>query len=214
MQMLILIKREIEDHLAYFISAVILSALMVVLCVLSGFRLSGDDNQGPVIEIGLSIPVVAIAIICLTGMGTSQMYNDKNNRISAFLSTLPTSRAGIITARITAGLLMTVVMVLPVVIAGHILTSILIPNIPIVAPMFFDIAVTVFLMCLACYCIGLQTGWTSSRLTPTLVAIILSYILLPLIFIKGFGVQIDIILVLFVIASLARTWCKFSSVSL
>jgi len=72
----------------------------------------------------------------------------------------------------------------------------------------------VFLMAFACYCIGLQTGWNSSPVTPSLGALFLTCILVPLILIKGFGVHIVVILVLFIIASLIRTWHTFMTTSL
>jgi hypothetical protein len=80
--------------------------------------------------------------------------------------------------------------------------------------MVFEIFVAVFLMAFACYCIGLQTGWTSGKVAPTLGGIVLACIFIPLILIKGFGLQIVVILVLFIIASLIRIRHKFMTTSL
>jgi hypothetical protein len=69
-------------------------------------------------------------------------------------------------------------------------------------------------MSFACYCLGLQTGWTSSRITPTLGGVALAFVLIPLLVIKGFGPHIAVFLVLFIAASLVRTWHRFTSTSL
>ncbi len=214
MRMLILIKREIEDHFVYFISAAILSAILVVLCISSAIRVGAGVSDAPDVEMAISFPVAVIVVICLTAMGTSQMYSDKNNRISAFLSTLPTSRSAILTARVITGLLAVLLLLLPVSIGGYFLVGIFAPSVPTFTQIFIEIAIAVFLMCVACYCMGLLTGWTSSRVVPTLGALLLACVLVPLIIIKGFGLQLDIILLLFIIASLTHTWCKFSTASL
>ena len=214
MRMLILIKREIVDHIGYFIAAAILSALFIVLCISLVIRNEAGSIDWPELEFGLAAPIVALVLICITAMGASQMHNDKNSRISAFLSTLPTSRSAILTARVIAGLIAILLVVLPVSIGGYILVGIIAPPVPIFTQMLTEIAITAFLMCVACYCMGLLTGWTSSRILPTLGALVLVSLIIPLIIIKGFGLQIEIILLLFIIASLSRTWCKFSSTSL
>jgi hypothetical protein len=80
--------------------------------------------------------------------------------------------------------------------------------------MVFDISVAMFLMAFACYCIGLQVGWNSNPVTPSLGALFLTCIFVPLILVKGFGLHIVVILVLFIIASLIRTWHTFMTTSL
>jgi hypothetical protein len=69
-------------------------------------------------------------------------------------------------------------------------------------------------MVFACYCLGLQTGWNSGKIIPTLGGIALTCIFVPLIIVKGFGLHIVVILVLFIVASLIRTWHTFMSTSL
>jgi len=216
MRTFILIRREIEDHIAYFMAALILSAVLVALCISAGLRVNGTDDGDDLIalEAGLAIPVAILVVISITAMGTSQMYNDKNQRISAFLSTLPTTRAQIFAARLIAGLLAILVLLLPAMIAAHILVQIFAPPIPIFAGIARDVSLTILLTLTGCYCLGLQTGWTSGRIAPTLAALVLACILIPLMIIKGFGSPAVVLLLLFVLASLARTWCKFSTASL
>jgi hypothetical protein len=144
------------------------------------------------------------------------MYLDKTRKISALLSTLAVSRNRILLARIIAGILAILTLLVPLTIAAGILMrffTILIP-IPMYPGMVFEISVVVFLMAFACYCIGLQTGWNSNPVTPSLGALFLTCIFVPLILIKGFGVHIVVILVLFIAASLIRTWRTFMTTSL
>jgi len=209
--MFTLIKREIEDHIAYFIGAIILSGILIAL--LTSAIYYDEPGERPVF-VGLSIPAIVVLITGFASMGVSQMYTDRNRKVSTFLSGLPVTRGQILIARIITGILAILIVLLPLTITGTILWRIFAPPIPIFPGLIFDLSVTVFLMGFACYCLGLQTCWTSSRITPTLGGLVLSCILVPLIVLKGFGLHIKVILVLFIIASLIRTWQKFRSTAI
>ena len=217
--MFTLIKREIEDHIVYFMGAAVISGILVVLSIFIVF----EDTlvaSGAFVLPSITGPIVVAAIVVmvgLCGMGVSQMYTDRSRRISAFLSTLPVTRGQILAARIIVGILAILTLLLPLAVTAVVLTGLFSPPVPIYSgyPEFiFDIFVVTFLMSFACYCIGLQTGWTSSRVTPTLGGMALTSLLVPLILVKGFGLHVVVILLLFIIASLVRTWHRFMSTSL
>lgn len=209
--MFTLIKREIEDHIAYFIGAIILSAVLTAL--LTSAIYYDEPGERPVF-VGLSIPAIVLLIVGFSGMGVSQMYTDRNRKVSAFLAGLAVTRGRILIARIITGILAILIVLLPLLITGTILWRLFAPPIPIYSGVISDIFVVAFLMAFACYCIGLQTGWTSSRITPTLGGLVLTCILVPLIVVKGFGLHIKVILILFIVASLIRTWQKFRSTAI
>ncbi|MHC4173130.1 MAG: hypothetical protein ACYTBX_03810 [Planctomycetota bacterium] len=209
--MFTLIKREIQDHIAYFIGAAVLSAILIALLVSAMYHTEAGDSP---VFIGLSIPVIVVLIIGCTAMGVSQMYTDRNKKISAFLSGLPVSRGRILIAKIITGILAILTMLLPLTVTSMVLWRLFAPPIPIYSDVIFDIFVVSFFMGFTCYCLGLQTGWTSSRITPTLGGLVLTCILVPLILVKGFGLHIKVILVLFIIASLIRIWQKFTSTAI
>ncbi len=209
--MFTLIKREIEDHIAYFIGAVVLSAILIALLVSAMYHSEAGDSP---VFVGLSIPVIVVLIIGFPAMGAGQMYTDRTKKISAFLSGLPVTRGRILAARIITGVLAILTVLLPLTITATVLWRLFTPPIPIYSGLIFDIFVVSFLMGFACYCIGLQTGWTSSKITPTLGALVLTVILVPLILVKGFGPHTKLVLILFVVASLIRIWQKFRSIAL
>jgi ABC-type transport system involved in multi-copper enzyme maturation permease subunit len=206
--MFTLIKREIEDHAAYLVGAAVLSALLIVLLISAVYSRTG---KAAVFPIGLSLPLIILLIIGLPAMGVSQMSTDRSRRISAFLSALPVTRGRILAARIITGVLAILIVLLPLTITAAILWSLYAPPIPVFPGLIFDIFVVAFLMALACYCLGLQTGWTSNKVVPTLGGLALTCILVPLVLIKGPGPHIVVILVLFIVASLTCTWHKFMS---
>jgi len=208
--MFTLIKREIEDHIVYFIGAVIVAAILIALLLSLSTIYTFESKERPLLLV-LAIPVILALVLGFSGMGVSQMYTDRNRKISAFLSSLPVTRGQILIARIIAGILAILIVLLPLTVTAKILWRLFAPPIPIFPGLIFDLSVTAFLMAFACYCLGLQTGWTSSRITPTLGGLVLTCILVPLIVVKGFGLQIKIILIVFIIASLIRTWQKFKS---
>jgi len=213
--MFALIKREVRDHIVYFIGAAAFSAVFIIMAIsiLHNYDLR---RQPPAFSIVLGIPALTIVIFGICAMGSTQMYLDKTRKISALLSTLATSRNRILLARVITGILAILTLLVPLIITAVILMRFFTLLIPF--PMFdgvvFDISLTVFLMAFACYCIGLQSGWNSNPLTPSLGALCLTCILLPLIIVKGFGLHIVVILVLFIVASLIRTWHTFMTTSL
>lgn len=211
--MFTLIKREIEDHLAFFLGAIVATLILLVLLISAIFGYDPPPDI-PVYAIGFLIPVIVVVVIGLPAMGASQMYTDRTRRVSAFLSGLPVTRSQILVARIITGILAILIMLVPLTITGAVLRHLLLPPIPIYPGLIADIFVTAFLMAFACYCLGLLTGWTSSRITPTLGGLVLTCILVPLILVKGFGLHTTVILVLFIIASLTCTWQKFRSAPL
>ena len=85
--MFTLIKREIRDNLVYFVGAIAISGVFICISIpplySGGFRpLLGN----------LGIIAVIIASLAFFAMGATQMYIDKNRRISAYLATLSVSR--------------------------------------------------------------------------------------------------------------------------
>jgi len=210
--MLTLIRREILDHIVYFIAAVVFSAILIALLTAATYNL--DDMGESAVFVGLSVPVLVILVLGFSAMGVTQMYIDRNRRISAFLSTMPVTRSRILAARIIAGLLAILIVLVPLAIASVVLNRLIAPPIPIFAGYIADILTTVFLMVLACYYLGLLTGWTANKITPTFGALGLNLVLVSLVFIKGFGPDIKFLLVLVIVACLIRTWHKFMSTSL
>lgn len=209
--MLTLIRREILDHIVYFIAAVVFSAILIALLTAAAYHFGSSESA---VFVGLSIPMLVILVLGFSAMGVTQMYMDRNRRISAFLSALPVTRSRILAARIIAGLLAILTVLVPLAIAVIVMGSLLAPPIPIFAGYIADILTTVFLMVLACYCLGLLTGWTANKITPTFGALGLNLVLVSLVFVKGFGPDIKFLLVLVIIACLIRTWHKFISTPL
>lgn len=209
--MLTLVKREIRDHVIYFIAAAVVSAILIALLAAT---ICYFDEGEPAVYIGISLCVIVILVLGSAAMGVSQMYTDRNRKISAFLSALPVTRNQILAARIITGILAILTVFFPLMLAVIVLCRLLPPPILIFADWIPDIFLTAFLIGFACYCIGLQTGWNAGRLGPALGELSLTCFVVSLVLIKGFGPHIMVILLLFIVASLVRTWCAFTSTSL
>ena len=210
--MLTLIKREIYDHIAYFLAAVILAAAMIFVICFSVFAIDPEDT--PMFLFGLLTPGIVIFLFGSTGMGVSQMHLDRNWKISAFITTLPATRSQIFIARVIAGLLAILLFFIPLIIANIILYGFFVSPVPVYKEIIFDIFTVSFLITLSSYFIGLQTGWTTKRVIPSLAGLFLTCVLVTLVIIKGFNNYISFLLVLFIIASIIRVHQKFISASL
>jgi hypothetical protein len=146
-------------------------------------------------------------------MGATQMYWDKTKKFSALLATLAVNRGQIFTARVIAGFLLVLIGFIPI--AGAIISAVsktaapfpFLPN----HGLYYEILIPALLLGFACYCVGLQAGWTSNRVTAILGALGLNVILIPVILIKGFGWEIYVILIFLIAACLVRAWYKFST---
>ena len=210
--MFTLIKREIEDHIVYFLVAVIFSAMFVATEISVFYNIG--SGEPPMVAFLVLLFVVIWSTLGYCAMGATQMYTDRTRKISALLSTLPVSRSQILLARIITGILGILIVLVPFVITTIFLLYIFVPPLPIYDGFIFEIFAGVFLTSFACYCIGLQTGWSSSKITPTLGGLLLTCIFVPLVQIKGFDLEGVFILLLFIAASLICTWHKFRSASL
>jgi hypothetical protein len=210
--MFALIKREIRDHVGFFIAMIIISAILVGILVSVTLEYQSIDRAIP--RMGALLAAVMIASFLFFSMGAVQMYIDKTRRISAFISTLPVSRSQILLAKLVAGVLAILTLLVPLAIAVAILFRLFSPPIPVFAGVLFDTFAGIFLTAFACYCIGLQAGFKSGKAGPALAGLALTAILISLVIVKGLGSPIVLVVVPFIIASLVRVWHTFTSTSL
>jgi hypothetical protein len=207
--MFTLIIREIEDNRVFFIAAVILAVIFGVLFVYEQFY---DQTYNVVIGLGMFISIPMAMAFC--AMGATQMYWDKTKKVSALLATLAVNRGHIFAARVIAGFLLVLIGFVPI--AGAIISAVSKHSVPFPPNhgLYYEILIPAILLGFACYCVGLQAGWTSNRVTAILGALGLSVILIPVIIIKGFGWEIYAILVLLIAACLIHAWYRFSTAAL
>lgn len=210
--MFALIKREIEDNISCFVAAALFSAVLVGTAVL----ITHDSSSYRAKTVGLtvSLPVYVLSLLGFSTMGASQMRTGPTRKISAFLSSLPVSRSQILLARIVTGVLAMLVLLVPITVTVAILVRVYAPPYPGCRVIFAEISATVFLMGLACYCLGMQIGVSCGKVVCTVGCIIVTAVLLPLVMIKGFGGQSIAILLLLIAASLIQTWQRFMSTAL
>jgi hypothetical protein len=210
--MLILVKREIIDHIAYFVGAAIASGLLIAL--MAAAIMNYDPREGPGLIFAGLVPLALFVVAGLCALGVAQMYVDRNRNISAFLMALPVTRRQLFAARVVAGLAAVLVLALPLVVAGTVLTGLQTGEVPLYRGLVGDMFWGIFLVCVACYSVGLYAGWNRRSLAPTLGVLPVVVLMPTLVVIKGFGVELVTILVLFIIACLVATWCRFSASSL
>ena len=209
--MLTLIKREIEDHIAYFAGAAVISAILVLRLIYIGYNLEVKGIEDTIIVTGIFYAILIALGLCI--MGKSQMSADRNKKISAFLSTLPVSRSRILEARITVGLLTILIVLVPPAIAAQFLLNKFKPPYPLYPYFTIEILLSLFLTTFAIYCIGLISGFNTSKMAAV-IGVILSLVFLTLILLKGCSLQSSVILLLFIAASLIYTWKKFMKIPL
>jgi hypothetical protein len=202
--------REIEDNRVFFIGTLILAVIFSGLFFWLLYY--GEMDDGPFIIVPIWSAFLGMLIFC--GLGAAQTYWDRTKKTSALLATLAVSRGQIFVARVIAGSLLVIIGLIPLaeITITAAFTKSIEPSHSV--RLLSEISIPAFLLGFACYCIGLQAGWTSNRLIPTLGALGLSLVLMSVILIKGFGWEIYAILILFITACLIRAWHTFSAAAL
>lgn len=213
--MLALIKREVRDNFVFFIIAAIITAIFASIIIYS--VLVGERGR---IAIGIPMGMYSVfwlllsmPLIC-TAFGATQTYTDRSKKISTFLATMATTRRQILTAKIITGLLWIGIIIVPLAAAEAILLRVSPPIVPADTSFLVKPFITLFLICLACYCMGLQIGWNTNKFFPILGSIAVTPVLMSIIIIKGFGIETALILLLLSIASMIRVWQKFMTTPL
>ena len=215
--MLALIKREIEDHLVWFILGAVMTAFFAFMTVCNvAFQRHKIPPTGiPLLMVTVFMTWYMPLLFLLSAvLGATQMYSDLSQKKSSFLATLATTRRRIFFAKIIAGLLWVLMCLLPIVAVDVVLLSFRQRLAPIDMNFPAKILITTFLATLCCYMLGLQMGRQTNKRSAILGSIILVSLFLSVIIIKGLGVQTVIILALFAITMFVRTWQRFMSTSL
>jgi len=210
--MFALIKREIEDNIVYFLGAVIFTTILIAIVFYKAYQY--NSKEPPIFSGALSFLLVLVLIIGCGAMGAGQMYIDRTRKISSFLSTLVVTRRQILLARIITGILAILTVLVPLTITTVILLRLFAPLIQLYDGLVLEIFTGTFLTSFACYCLGLQIGFSSSKITRTLGSVVLTLLLVTVIYVKGFSLNVVLILSAFIVASLICTWQKFMSTSL
>jgi len=206
--MLTLINREFQDHVAYLVLGVLIAAGTVAAMLHSALWEMEEATA-------VLFVVVAVALfIIFCALGSAQMAGDRANRISSLLATLAVTRSGILTARVLVGLLTILLTLGPIIVTGIVLLHVLAAPLAFYWGVVLEVAATLFLTGVACYCVGLQMGWTGSKVLVLIGSLVLLSLVAPVLVIKGFGVEAIAVLLLWIAASLLRIWHTFRMVSL
>ena len=206
--MLSLIAREIRDNIVSVALPCLASALGITLAIVFAFS-RANGGAFPV-----TIMFTPILLLAFCGLGASQAYGDRANRISSLLATLGVTRNRIFAARVCAGLLTVLVALIPLAVTTIVLLWLFVPPLQFYGRMVVEISLTVLLAAVACYCAGLLVGWTTSKAWLLAGSVLLLLSLVSLVVIKGFGPEAMAVLLLFIGATLWYAWHTFASTSL
>jgi ABC-type transport system involved in multi-copper enzyme maturation permease subunit len=210
---LILMGREIRDQFAFFIGSAAFAALLTPLVIST--VMGSYQEIAMMVTVTILLPAAVLLTFFLCGFGAAQMVSDRTKNLSAFLTVLPVTRGQIFLARLAVGVLWILVSLVPLTITGAIILKLRVPpGIPMYRGLLPDLFVGAFLTYLACYSCGLYSGWRAGA--PVLWLAILPFAaMLPLlIVIKGFGLELVVVLLFFIAACLIATWQKYSRSSL
>jgi len=197
----ILIKRQIVDDALFFVSALVASVILILMLGCLAF-IYPRVLLFHMIALLISLP--ALVGIGFFVFGVAQTYIDRTNGISAFLSASPVKRSQILLVRVIAGILvtLTVLFLLALAITGGILSGLLLWPDSLLPGGLFYLFIGIFLTGFACYCLGLYVVDKTHTFTGSICVLPLVVVLVLLSVIKGFGLPLIAIVLLFIAASL------------
>ncbi len=206
--MLTLISRELQDNFVYIMLAGLVTVGTVIIAVLTAIW--GIVWAGPMIALGMMPLLLAL----FSMLGAAQMYTDRANRISALLATSAATRSCILAARILAGAVIILAMLVPLLITTVAIAHLTGAPLELYWRTIAQVSTTVALTGFACYCVGLLLGWTANKVFPALGVLFGILLVMLLVVVKGAGMPAITLLLLFCIAALLRVWYRFTSISL
>jgi len=198
-----LIKRQVVDDKAYLVGTLTVSAiLLVILCCLG--LIYPDLPIIHVFAFVLALPAF-VSIGCFT-FGVAQTCSQEMIGSYPFLSVLSVASRQILLSRVVSGTLVILafIVTLAIAITGGVLSELISWPKLLFPGGLIDLLTSMFLVGLACYCLGLNIAQKASTLTSALSSLPLALILSLLIVIKGFGLPLISIAVFFIGASLVN----------
>lgn len=211
--MLTLIEREFDRLLAMFVVLALFTAVIVVVVCFSVVYQQARPNTPPVGIPAVMVEVLWVVMFVLplfsAVIGSGQMYSDRHRGISTFLSTLATTRHRILAARVIAGTSMIVASITAIAVTEAILLKTYPRIVPIDTTPLTRIVLSILFLSLACYAIGLQTGWSTSRFLPFVGLLAWLVVAASIVLMKGIQPAAWTILAVLTVGSMVRTWQKY-----
>jgi len=203
--LLVLIKRQIIDNAFYFALALIVCAVLIVAVIV----LALTEDRTHLSLYALALMVVVPVFFCAGSytLGLLQAHHDRLSGVATMLTVLPPGRTRILLARLVVGVLVILTLLGPLVIGGAVLWKLLGPPVWLFHSWLADTFIGMSLTAFASYCLGLRAGQSTETITRGLQALPLTFILLLLIVIKGFGWPLLVVLLPYLGVSLLL-YCK------
>ena len=211
----ILTKRQMADDGPYLVAGLLAAAVIVLIAAVLAFF----DNPDVGINRYLPVPTVCllgvlVVFVCAGSylFGVRQVQADQASGISAMLSVLPVRKGQIFLARAATGILflLVVLVFLVSVLTGAVLFDLLpgrdwVRIGPTERSFLFlidtviNVLISVFLIALVCYCLGLRRAYTASTLLTALDGLPVILVLFLLVIIKGFTLLSIILFILLIV---------------
>ena len=209
--MFTLIKREIESVALLLLAALVLTVIAISLLTTFGAfkRPFAPLVSIPDIIINSFWFTMGVLPVYFAAIGALQVYNDRNDKISTFLCTRAATRQQINAARISAGVILILIVLMPLVVTYGIIFTLNPPLSENPAGLIWRIALVAFFANLAGYGIGLWLGASPRKAIPSFGTLFLTLILLSVILIKGPTLPAAGIFLVVAGAALVRVWQKF-----
>jgi len=200
-----LIKRQIIDSTRYFAFAGLTAVVLII--AITVVALTDDLNN-----LSSYTSILFVMAPLLVGMGScalglTQAWTDRSSGITEVLLVLPVRHGQIILAQTVTGICVIMTVMCPLAALGALLWKLSGPPEWLFHGWLADSFIGLSLTALACYLFGLHAGHKAETSISALYSLALAPILLLLVFIRGFGTPLLVVLVPLIAVLLLR-FCK------
>ncbi len=209
-----LIKREIEDNYIYILLMLLPAVIYtgVFALFLTG-SLSNNRRFADTMSV-LYILLIIIAFLLFKAFGWAQMYMDLNRKAPAFIITHPTNRGRLFLSKVITGLAAVFIIMTTLNFIFNFIIRSMAFTISTVDYGLNGIYTTLTLAGFAIYAIALNCGLMEGKKRSALISLFVGVLLTTMIFIKGFGPEMQTLTILFTAGFLYSAWNRFKTMPL
>jgi hypothetical protein len=210
--MLILVKREIEDHALHYLLAVLMGCIAsVIIYVLYHMADAADRSLwGDMFEHPLMVIFPCFMILGAVFLACIQIAGDRRAKIATFICTLTPTRGQLLIAKWISGLVWILLA------AGPLLVILALKREEwgLYMPLIKTVMTGVILMQVTGYAVGQQIGFVENKGLALVVGALFLCLMGSLLVIKGLAMPCYALLAVLTVALCVRSWWSFHHMAL
>jgi hypothetical protein len=210
--MLILVKREVEDHAIHYVLAVVMGCIASMIIYV--FNHMADVAERSLWDDVFRHPLMVIfpcfMILGAVFLASVQIAGDRRAKISTFICTLTPTRGQLLVAKWVSGLVWILLAVGPLLLTLTLKGEIM----GLYAPLIRAVLTGIIVLQVTGYAVGQQIGFVEKKGLALMVSALFLCLMGSLLVIKGLAMPCYALLAVLTVALCVRSWWSFHHMAL